>query len=222
MTTGNTVRFLSGGDILATTTALRNTKEDALQLLAQTVRQITDIAHIDGEDIVLSYSDTEEIDGGGREQQRVAGKGLRTVSHAKGRQGMSFFSHIGLSVIDKLTDNAFDKLGNAIKKGDVSEILKQFKWILENVEDKLGDVTDLIDDALEDGKKAFRKEASQVKRRLIRETREDMENLSEQFGEKMADAMEEKIAGLVKAEVVRQLNPHGISGSGYVEAQEKA
>ena len=26
---------------------------------------------------------------------------------------MSFWSHIGLSVIDKITDNAFDKLGNA-------------------------------------------------------------------------------------------------------------
>ena len=50
---------------------------------------------------------------------------------------MSFFSHIGLSVIDKLTDNALDKLGNAIKSGDVSEILKQFKGILEGVEDKL-------------------------------------------------------------------------------------
>ena len=41
-----------------------------------------------------------------------------------------------------------------------------------------------------------------------------------QFGEKIVEAMEELIAGLVKAEVARQLNPHGISSHG--EAQEKA
>ena len=51
---------------------------------------------------------------------------------------MSFFSHIGLSVIDKLTGNALDKLGNAIKDGDVTELVKQFTGILEGVEDKLG------------------------------------------------------------------------------------
>ena len=30
---------------------------------------------------------------------------------------MSFLSHIGLSIVDKLTGNALDKVGNAIKDG---------------------------------------------------------------------------------------------------------
>ena len=53
---------------------------------------------------------------------------------------MSFFSHIGLSVIDKVTGNAgVDKVGNAIKDGDVNELVKQFTSIILNgVEDKLG------------------------------------------------------------------------------------
>ena len=87
---------------------------------------------------------------------------------------MSFFSHIGLSVIDKLTDNALDKLGNAIKDGDVSELVKQFTSILNGVEDKLGDIGDLFEDAIDDAKKDVRREVNQVKRRLIREAREEM------------------------------------------------
>ena len=43
---------------------------------------------------------------------------------------MSFLSHMGLSVIDKVTGNALDKMGNAIKKGDVSGLVKQFRGIL--------------------------------------------------------------------------------------------
>ena len=50
---------------------------------------------------------------------------------------MSFFSDIGLSVIDKLTGNALDKLGNAIKDGDVKKIVEMFREILDGVEDKL-------------------------------------------------------------------------------------
>ena len=51
---------------------------------------------------------------------------------------MSFFSHIGLSIVDKVTGNALDKLGNAIKDGDVKELVSQFTSILDGVEDKLG------------------------------------------------------------------------------------
>ena len=122
---------------------------------------------------------------------------------------MSFLSHIGLSVVDKLTGNALDKLGNAIKDGDVSKIVEQFTGILESVEDKLGEVSDLFEDAIADAKKDVRREVSKVKRRLVRETRQEMEALHSQFVDKMAEAMEEKLAEMVKAEVSRQ------GGSGY-------
>ena len=116
---------------------------------------------------------------------------------------MSFLSHIGLSVVDKLTGNALDKLGNAIKDGDVTKIVSQFTEILEGVEDKLGDVSDLFEDAIDDAKKDVRREVNKVRRRLIRETREEMESLHEQFVDKMAEAMESKIKELVEAEVAR-------------------
>ena len=87
---------------------------------------------------------------------------------------MSFLSHIGLSVIDKLTGNALDKLGNAIKDGDVSGIVEQFTDILEGVEDKLGDASDLFEEAIESGKKDIRREIAQVKRKLVRETRKEL------------------------------------------------
>ena len=118
---------------------------------------------------------------------------------------MSFLSHIGLSSIDKLTGNALDKLGNAIKDGDAKEVIKQFTSILNGVEDKLGDVGDLFEDAIDDAKKDVRREVAQVKRKLMRETREEMEALHEQFSDKMVEAMKPAIAKLVDIEVERRL-----------------
>ena len=114
---------------------------------------------------------------------------------------MSFLSHIGLSVIDKITGNALDKLGNAIKDGDVSELVKQFTGILEGVEDKLGDIGDQFEDAIDNAKKDVRREVNQVKRRILRETRQEMQKLHEEFGDTVAEAMEARIAAMVKAEV---------------------
>ena len=113
---------------------------------------------------------------------------------------MSFFSHIGLSIVDKVTGNALDKLGNAIKDGDIKEITSLFKGILEGVEDKLGDVSDLLEDVIDEAKKDIRREVAKVKRRLIRETREEMEQLSEDFGEKMIEAMRPQIRKMVAEE----------------------
>ena len=125
---------------------------------------------------------------------------------------MSFLSHIGLSVVDKLTGNALDKLGNAIKDGDVTELVKQFTGILEGVEDKLGDVSDLFEDAIDDAKKDVRREIARVKRRLVRETKAEMEALYEDFGDKMVEAMKPQIAELVEAEVAKRM------GNGEKEA----
>ena len=76
---------------------------------------------------------------------------------------MSFLSHIGLSVVDKLTGNALDKLGNALKAGDVTEVVGLFKGILDGVEVKLGDVSDLFEDAIDDAKRDVRREVARVK-----------------------------------------------------------
>ena len=118
---------------------------------------------------------------------------------------MSFFSHIGLSIVDKVTGNALDKLGNAIKDGDVTELVKQFTGILEGVEDKLGDVGELFEDAIEEAKRDVQREVSRVKRRLVRETRAELEKVHAEFGDKMAEAMEAKIAEMVDAEIDRRL-----------------
>ena len=110
-----------------------------------------------------------------------------------------------MSIVDKVTGNALDKLGNAIKDGDIKEITSLFKGILEGVEDKVGEVGDILEDAIADAKKDIRREVAKVKRRLIRETREEMEQLSEEFGEKMIEAMRGEIKAMVAGEFYRQL-----------------
>ena len=45
---------------------------------------------------------------------------------------MSFWSHHRPeALIDPITDNAFDKLGNALKDGDVKEVDSLFKGIVD-------------------------------------------------------------------------------------------
>ena len=120
---------------------------------------------------------------------------------------MSFLSHIGLSIVDKLTGNALDKVGNAIKDGDASELIKQLKSIFEGVEDRLEEISDLFEGEIDNAKKAVRREVSKMKRKLLRETREEIQELQNQFGDKLADAMKEQIERLVELEVIRQLGP---------------
>ena len=121
---------------------------------------------------------------------------------------MSFLSHIGLSFVDKLTNNALDKLGNAIKDGDVEELVKQFTSILSGVEDKLGDVSEIFEDAIDDGKKDVRREINRVKRKILRETREEMDNLFEEFGDKFVEGMKPQIEEMVRNEIEK----HGKEG----------
>ena len=117
---------------------------------------------------------------------------------------MSFLSHIGLGVIDKLTGNALDKVGNAIKDGDVTELVSQFTTILEGVEDNLGDVADLFEDTIDDAKKDIRREMNQAKRRLVREARAELATLHEEFGDKLIEGMRPKISAMVAEELAKQ------------------
>ena len=120
---------------------------------------------------------------------------------------MSFLNHIGLGFLDPT--NELDKAANAIKSGDVSAIIKQLKVIFDGVEDRLGDISDLFEDAAEDAKKGMRRELTQAKRRMIREAREELSQLQERFGDTLAEAMKPMIAELVEAEVERRLRPAG-------------
>ena len=63
-------------------------------------------------------------------------------------------------------------------------------------------MSELFEDAIDDAKKDVQKRGQRrVKRRLMRETRAEMEKLHAEFVDKMAEAMEAKIAGMVEAEV---------------------
>ena len=128
---------------------------------------------------------------------------------------MSFLSHIGLSIVDKLTGNALDKVGNAIKDGDASELIKQLKSIFEGVEDRLEEISDLFEGEIDNAKKAVRREVSKVKRNLLRETREELQELQAQFGDKLADAMKvHQIERLVEARSDPAAWPHVIEERG--------
>ena len=85
-------------------------------------------------------------------------------------------------------------MGNAIKDGDASELINQLKSIFEGVEDRLEEISDLFEGEIDNAKKAVRREVSKMKRKLLREAREDLQDLQAQFGDKLADAMKEQIA----------------------------
>ena len=120
---------------------------------------------------------------------------------------MSFFSHIGLSIVDKVTGNALDKLGNAIKDGDAKEVLSLLRGILEGFEDKVDNINDLFEDKIDKDLRDVTRQVARVKRRLIRETREEMEQLSGEFGEKMIEAMRGEIKAMVAVEIERMATP---------------
>ena len=114
---------------------------------------------------------------------------------------MSFLSHIGLSALDKATGNVLDKAANAIKDGDVKEFVKHLKSILSGVEDSSKKSAIFSRTPSIRVKKDVRRQVAKVKRRMMREVREDLESLEDQFTDKMAQAMESKIQELVAVEV---------------------
>ena len=118
---------------------------------------------------------------------------------------MSFLSRIGLSVLDKATGNVLDKIGNAIKDGDIKEFTKLLSGLLEGVEDNLGNIAEKFEDVMENAEKDARRQGGRLKRQLVREMRQEMEQVGEEFAEKLIEAMRPQIAELVKAEVALQL-----------------
>ena len=91
---------------------------------------------------------------------------------------MSFLNHIGLGWMDPT--NELDKLGNAIKGGDLSALIKHLKSLFGDVEDRLAEVSELFEDSMEDAKKDMRHEMSRAKRKIVREARRDLELLQEE------------------------------------------
>ena len=123
---------------------------------------------------------------------------------------MSFLSHIGLSVIDKATGNVLDKIGNAIKDGDIKEFTKLLSGLLEGVEDNLGSIAEKFEDVIENAEKDARRQGGRLKRQLVREMRQEMAQVGEEFAEKLIEAMRPQIAELVEAEVLRRFpQDHG-------------
>ena len=115
---------------------------------------------------------------------------------------MSFLNHIGLGWMDPT--NELDKLGNAIKGGDLSALIKHLKSLFRDVEDRLAEVSELFEDSMEDAKKDMRHEMSRAKRKIVREARRDLELLQEEFGGKLTDAMRPVLEEVVEAEFSRR------------------
>ena len=65
--------------------------------------------------------------------------------------------------------------------------------------------SELFEDAIETGKKEMRREVARVRRRIVRETRKELEELHEEFGEKLMEGMRGKVAEMVEVEVERRL-----------------
>ena len=101
--------------------------------------------------------------------------------------------------------NELDKLANAFKSGDVGDIIESVKGIFESLEDRIGDLGDVVEDSIGDAKKELRRELSKAKRRLLREARHDLKKMQAEFGETLAEAMRDTISDMVEAEVEKRM-----------------
>ena len=99
---------------------------------------------------------------------------------------MSWLSHVGLGFIDDLTDNALDKMGNAIKKGDIPEVLSQLSSIIDAAEDRFEDIGDLFDGHADKTQKSYaeRNTARSDGNRCVRANRQPC-RLAGQVGQKV-------------------------------------
>ena len=77
---------------------------------------------------------------------------------------MSFLNRMGLGFLDPT--NELDKFANAIKDGDVSEIVERVSGLFESVEDRLDAIAELFESETAGSKEALGKTQREVQRKL--------------------------------------------------------
>ena len=121
---------------------------------------------------------------------------------------MSFLNRMGLGFLDPT--NELDKFANAIKDGDITEIVDKLSRLFGSVEDQLEDIAELFETetadsklALAAAKRAALREVMREVRQVLRSAKADMAAHEKALGKRLMSAMRKEIA----AEVARQLAP---------------
>ena len=76
-------------------------------------------------------------------------------------------------------------MGNAIKKGDIPEVLSQLSSIIDAAEDRFEDIGDLFDEHAGKTQKAMMKEIREERRDSIRSAKRQMADLQGKWGESL-------------------------------------
>ena len=119
---------------------------------------------------------------------------------------MSFLNRVGLGFLDPT--NELDKFANAIKDGDVSEIVEKIGNLFETVEDRLEDIAEVFEGETTRAKEAqnrtMREERREQKREIrgiVRQAKADIAEAQKVLGDKLMAALKATVAEEVAAQL---------------------
>ena len=125
---------------------------------------------------------------------------------------MSFLNRIGLGFLDPT--NELDKFANAIKDGDVSEIVERVSNLFESVEDRLEAIAELFDAESASAKEALgatqRNASRAVKREargMIRQAKVEIAEAQKAWGDKLLVSIREVVAEQVALQLAQRREP---------------
>ena len=125
---------------------------------------------------------------------------------------MSFLNRIGLGFLDPT--NELDKFANAIKDGDVSEIVERVSNLFETVEDRLEDIAELFEgetgrakEALDKTQRDARRDLKREVRVLVRRTKVEIGEAQRALGDKLMVSLKATVAEEVAAQLAAQREP---------------
>ena len=125
---------------------------------------------------------------------------------------MSFLNRIGLGFLDPT--NELDKFANAIKDGDVSEIVEKISNLFESVEDRLEAIAELFDSESASAKEALgatqREALRAVKREargMIRRAKVEIGEAQKALGDKLMVSLRTTVAEEVALQLAAQREP---------------
>ena len=120
---------------------------------------------------------------------------------------MSFLHHMGLGFLDP--ENNLDKLANSIKGGDVGKLVETLKSIFTDLEERLESFTKILERETNDAKRGMRQTSRRMIRAEVAKGHKDLEDLQEEFGDKLMDKVMEQleptISVMVAAEVKKRI-----------------
>ena len=121
---------------------------------------------------------------------------------------MSFLNRVGLGFLDPT--NELDKFANAIKDGDVSEIVDRVSGLFESVEDRLDAIAELFESETAGSKEALGKTQREVQRKLRSEVRQVLRSAKADIADnetELGKRLMAKLRAEIAAEVARQMTP---------------